>query len=71
MLIMSTVLKKANKEGVYLLYIDSQNQHYFLFLAIFIANYKKQVIFTGIKSSYKYLTYYIYTNKQYNLITAI
>jgi hypothetical protein len=63
MLIMPTVLKKASKEGVYLLYIDSQDQHCFPLLAIFMADYKEQVTLIGIKSGYKYLTYYIYINK--------
>ena len=71
MLIIPTALKKAGKKKVYLLYTDSQDRHYFLLLAVFMANYKKQVTLIGIKSSRKYLTYYIYINKQHNLITAI
>ena len=71
MLIIPIALEKASKEGVYLLCADSQDQYYFLILAVFIANYKKQVILIGIKSSCKYLTYYIYINKRYNLITTI
>ena len=66
-----TALKKAGKKKVHLLYTDSQDRHYFPLLVIFIANYKKQVTLTGIKSGYKYLTYYIYINKWYNLTTAI
>ena len=38
---MPIVFKKANKKRLYLLYIDNQDQYYFLILAIFIANYKK------------------------------
>ena len=68
---MTTALEKASKEGVYLLYADSQDRYYFLLLAIFIANYKEEVMLIGIKGSRKYLTYYIYTNKWYNLITTI
>ena len=68
---MPTALKKANKERVYLLYINSQDQHYFLLLAVFMANYKEQVILIGIKSSYKYSTCYIHINKQHDLTTAI
>ncbi len=64
-------LEKAGKEAVYLLYTNSQDQYYFLLLAVFMANYKKQVTLIGIKSSRKCLTYYIYTNKWHNLITAI
>ena len=71
MLIMPTVLKKAGKEEVHLLYTDSQNRYCFLLLAVFMANYEKQVILIGIKSGYKYLTYYIHTNKRHDLITAI
>ena len=63
MLIMPTVLKKAGKEGVYFLYIDGQDQHYFPLLAVVIADYKEQVTLISIKSSYKCLTYYIYINK--------
>ena len=63
--------KKASKEKVYLLYIDSQDRHYFPLLAVFMANYKEQVTLTGIKSGCKCLTCYIYINKQHNLITAI
>ena len=68
---MPIALEKASKEGVYLLCADGQDQHYFLLLVIFIANYKEQVTLTGIKSGYKYLTCYIHINKQHNLITAI
>ena len=68
---MPIALKKANKEGVYLLYTDGQDQHYFLLLAVFMADYKKQVTLIGIKSGCKCLTCYIYINKQHNLITAI
>ena len=68
---MPIALKKANKEGVYLLYTNSQDRHYFLLLAVFITDYKKQVTLIGIKSSYKCLTYYIYINKQHDLTTTI
>ena len=68
---MPTALKKANKKEVHLLYTNGQDQHYFLFLAIFMANYKKQVILIDIKSGYKYSTCYIYINKQYNLTITI
>ena len=71
MLIMPTVLEKAGKEEVYLLYIDSQDRHYFPLLAVFMADYKKQVTLTDIKSGCKYSTYYIYTNKRHNLTTTI
>ena len=68
---MPIALEKAGKKGVCLLYIDGQNRHCFPLLAVFMANYKEQVTLIGIKSGRKYLTYYIYTNKRYNLITAI
>ena len=68
---MPIALKKTSKEGVRLLCIDGQDQHCFPFLAIFIANYKEQVTLIGIKSGYKYSTYYIYINERHNLITAI
>ena len=68
---MPTVLKKAGKKKVYLLYTNSQNQHYFPLLAVFIADYEKQVMLIGIKSGYKYSTYHIYINKQHDLTTAI
>ena len=68
---MPIALEKASKEGVRLLYADGQDQHYFLLLAVFIANYKKQVTLTGIKSGHKYSTYYIYINKQHDLTTTI
>jgi hypothetical protein len=68
---MPTALKKASKKGVYLLCVDSQDQHCFSLLAVFMANYKEQVTLTGIKSGCKYLTCYIHMNKQYNLTTAI
>ena len=42
-----------------------------IFLAIFMADYKEQVMFIGIKSGYKYSTYHIYMNKRHDLITAI
>ena len=71
MLMMPTVLKKASKEGVYLLYADGQDQHYFPLLAVFMANYKEQVTLIGIKSGYKYLTCHIYMNEWYNLTTTI
>ena len=72
MLIIFIALKKASKKKrIYFLYTNSQDQHCFLLLAVFIANYEKQVTLIGIKSSYKYLTYYIYINKRHNLITAI
>jgi len=38
---MPIVLEKASKEGVYVLYVDSQDWHYFLFLAVFITDYKE------------------------------
>ena len=71
MLMMPIVLKKAGKEGVYFLYTNSQDRHCFPLLAVFMANYKEQVMLIGIKSGCKYSTYYVYTNKRYNLITAI
>ena len=71
MLMMPTALEKAGKEGVYLLYVDSQDQHYFPLLAVFMANYKEQVMLIGIKSGCKCSTCHIYTNKQHDLITAI
>ena len=71
MLIMPTALKKAGKEGVRLLYTNGQDQHYFPLLAIFIADYKEQVMLIGIKSSCKCLTCYVYINKRHNLMTAI
>ena len=71
MLIMPTLLKKASKEEVHLLYTNSQNWHYFPLLAVFITDYKEQVTLIGIKSGYKYLTYHIHTNKQHNLTTTI
>ena len=71
MLIMPTALKKTGKEGVYFLYINSQNRYYFPLLAVFMADYKEQVTFTGIKSGCKCLTYYVYINKRHNLTTAI
>ena len=60
---MITVLEKASKEGVYLLYADGQDWYYFPLLAIFMADYKEQVMLIGIKSGRKYSNYYIYTNK--------
>ena len=71
MLIIPIVLKKASKEGVCLLYTDSQDQYCFLLLAIFMANYKEQVTLISIKSGCKYSTYYIYINKRHDLTTAI
>jgi uncharacterized protein YcgL (UPF0745 family) len=71
MLIMPIVLKKASKEKVYLLYIDGRDWRCFLLLAVFMANYKEQVMLIGIKSGYKCLTCYIYINKQHDLMTAI
>jgi hypothetical protein len=71
MLMMPIALKKTSKEGVHLLYLNSQDWHCFPLLAIFMADYKEQVTLIGIKSGYKYLTYYIYTNERYDLITAI
>ena len=71
MLIIPIVLEKVSKEGVHLLCVDSQDQHYFLLLAVFMADYKEQVMLIGIKSGYKYLTCYIHTNKRYNLTTTI
>ena len=71
MLIIPIVLKKASKERVYLLYTDSQNQHYFLLLAVFMANYEEQVTLIDIKSGYKYSTYYIYMNERHDLTTTI
>ena len=71
MLIMPITLKKASKKGVYLLYTDGQDRHYFPLLAVFMANYKEQVTLIDIKSGCKYLTYYIYINKRHNLTTAI
>ena len=68
---MSIALEKASKEEVYLLYADGQNWYYFLLLAIFMANYEEQVTLIGIKSGCKYLTCYVYTNEQHNLITTI
>ena len=68
---MPTALKKASKEGVCLLCADSQDWHCFLFLAVFMANYKEQVTLIGIKSGCKCLTCHIYINKQYDLTTAI
>ena len=65
------VLEKAGKERVRLLYVDGQDQHCFPFLAVFIADYKEQVMLIGIKSGHKYLTCHIHTNKQHNLTTAI
>ena len=41
MLIMPIALEKANKKKVYLLYINSQNQHYFPLLVVFMADYKE------------------------------
>jgi len=60
---MPAALEKAGKEGVYLLYIDGQDQYCFLLLAVFIADYKEQVTLIGIKSGRKYLTYYIHINE--------
>ena len=71
MLIIPIVLKKAGKEGVYFLCADSQDQHYFPLLAVFMADYEEQVMLIGIKSGYKYLTCYIYINKRHDLTTAI
>jgi len=71
MLIMPIALEKAGKEGVRLLYINSQDQHCFPLLAVFIADYEEQVTLIGIKSGRKCSICYIYTNKQHNLITAI
>ena len=68
---MSTALEKASKEGAYLLYINSQDQHYFPLLAVFMANCKEQITLISIKSGYKYSTYHIYINKWHDLITAI
>jgi hypothetical protein len=68
---MPTALKKTSKEEVHLLYTDSQDQHCFPLLAIFMADYKEQVTLTGIKSGRKYSTCYIYINKRHNLMTAI
>ena len=71
MLMMFIVLEKASKEEVCLLYINSQDRYCFPLLAVFMADYKEQITLIGIKSGYKYLTYYIYINEQHNLITAI
>jgi len=60
---MPTALEKASKEKVYLLYADSQDQHYFPLLAVFMADYKEQVTLIGIKSGRKCSICYIYTNK--------
>ena len=68
---MPTALEKASKEEVHLLYINSQDQHCFPLLAVFMANYKEQVTLIGIKSGCKYSTYHIYMNKRHDLITAI
>jgi len=38
---MITALVKAGKEGVYLLYIDGQDQYCFPLLAVFMADYKE------------------------------
>ena len=70
-LIIPTALEKAGKEGVYLLYTDGQDRHYFPLLAVFMANYKEQVMLTGIKSGCKYSTYYIHINKRHDLTTTI
>ena len=71
MLMMPTALEKAGKERIYLLYTDGQNQHCFLLLAVFMANYKEQVTLIGIKSGRKYLTCHIYINERHDLTTAI
>ena len=71
MLIIFIVLKKAGKKKVYLLYTDSQDRHYFLLLAVFMANYEEQVTLIDIKSGCKCSTYHIYINERHNLITAI
>ena len=71
MLIMPTVLEKAGKKEVCLLYMDSQNWHCFPLLAVFMADYEEQVTLTGIKNDCKCLICHIHMNERHDLMTAI
>ena len=64
-------IKSGCKYSTYYVYTNSQDQYYFPLLAVFIANYKEQVMLIGIKSGYTFLLLACYVSWVLSLANII